>query len=410
MAIRSRAKHRIRRKRLGRPFQRLWVGFTLASTGDGLVAGAVPLMAVVVNPHPLAVSAVVAADSLPWLILALPAGAFADRFRRGPLMAVSNVIRAAAILGGAFLILSDNMTLALLILVVLINAGGRAIYYSALQSMVPDLVKTDAFESANGVLSGTEAGTEHLAGPVIGTWLFAMSRAVPFFADAVALVLSCFPLAWFRTKAPQPEGASTSAWEGARLLFADRRLRLLLIMVGILAGLQGMEMGVLVLLATTEWGIRDGAYGVLLAAGAAGALLGSLWANRLVRGFGSAPTLIGAALVSGVGYLVMAAAQNWELAGPAYAFVGFAVGAGSVVAISLRQRLTPEGMMGRVGGAWRGLVWGAAPVGALAAGAVAAIGGLRLPLVLAGVLQCAAGVILARPLLRSLREGSKPSP
>ena len=269
MAIRSRAKHRIRRKRLGRPFQRLWVGFTLASTGDGLVAGAVPLMAVVVNPHPLAVSAVVAADSLPWLILALPAGAFADRFRRGPLMAVSNVVRAAAILVGAFLILNDNMTLALLILVVLINAGGRAIYYSALQSMVPDLVKTDAFESANGVLSGTEAGTEHLAGPVIGTWLFAMSRAVPFFADAVALVLSCFPLAWFRTKAPQPEGASTSAWEGARLLFADRRLRLLLIMVGILAGLQGMEMGVLVLLATTEWGIREGAYGVLLAAGAA---------------------------------------------------------------------------------------------------------------------------------------------
>ena len=410
MAIRSRAKHRIRRKRLGRPFQRLWVGFTLASTGDGLVAGAVPLMAVVVNPHPLAVSAVVAADSLPWLILALPAGAFADRFRRGPLMAVSNVIRAAAILGGAFLILSNNMTLALLILVVLINAGGRAIYYSALQSMVPDLVKKEAFESANGLLSGTEAGTEHLAGPVIGTWLFAMSRAVPFFADAVALVLSCFPLAWFRTKAPQPDGASTSAWEGARLLFSDRRLRLLLIMVGVLAGLQGMEMGVLVLLATTEWGIRDGAYGVLLAAGAAGALLGSLWANRLVRGFGSAPTLIGAALVSGVGYLVMAAAQNWELAGPAYAFVGFAVGAGSVVAISLRQRLTPEGMMGRVGGAWRGLVWGAAPVGALAAGAVAAIGGLRLPLVLAGVLQCAAGVILARPLIRSLGEGTKPSP
>ncbi len=162
-------------------------------------------------------------------------------------------------------------------------------------------------------------------------------------------------------------------------------------MVGILAGLQGMEMGVLVLLATTEWGIRDGAYGVFLAAGAAGALLGSLWANRLVRGFGSAPTLIGAALVSGVGYLVMAAAQDWELAGPAYALVGFAVGAGSVVAISLRQRLTPEGMMGRVGGAWRGLVWGAAPVGALVAGAVAAIGGLRLPLVLAGVLQCAAG-------------------
>jgi MFS family permease len=409
VSVRRRARHRTRRKPLGRPFARLWVGFTLASSGDGLAAGAVPLMAVVVNPHPLAVSSVVAADSLPWLLLALPAGAFADRFERGPLMAISNVVRAIAILVGAFLILSDRMTLAILIVVVLINAGGRAMYYSAMQAIVPELVGPDALEHANGVLTGTEAATEHLAGPVVGTWLFAMSRAVPFFADAITTVLSCIPLVGFRSKAPQPEGSSTSAWEGARLLFADRRLRVLLLMVGSLAGLQGMEAGVLVLLATTEWGVREGAYGLFLAAGAAGNLVGSLSANRLVRSFGSARTLIGAALISGVGYLIMASAQGWELAGPAFTLVGLAVGVGSVVAISLRQRLTPEDLMGRVGGAWRGLVWGAAPVGALAAGTLAAIFGLRLPLVLAGVLQCAVGVLLARPLLQSLREGPRPS-
>jgi Na+/melibiose symporter-like transporter len=409
VSVRSRAKHRIRRKPLGRPFSRLWVGFTLASSGDGLASGAVPLLAVVVNPHPLAVSSVVAADSLPWLLLALPAGAFADRFERGPLMAIPNVIRALAILAGALLILNDRMTLFLLIVVVLVNAGARAIYYSSLQAIVPDLVQSDALEYANGVLTGTEAGTEHLAGPVVGTWLFAMSKAIPFFADSVALVLSCFPFVRFRSKAPRPEGSSTSAWEGARLLFADRRLRILLLMVGSLAGLQGMEAGILVLLATTEWGVREGAYGVFLATGAAGNLLGSFGANRLVRGFGSARTLIGAALLSGVGYLIMALAQGWELAGPAFALVGFAVGAGSVVAISLRQRLTPDELMGRVGGAWRGLVWGAAPVGALAAGSLAAIGGLRLPLVLAGTLQCAVGMLLARPLVHSLREGALPS-
>ena len=409
MSVRGRAKHRIRRKPLGRPFTRLWFGFGLASSADGMAYGAVPLMAVAVNPHPLAVSSVVAADSLPWLLLALPAGAFADRFERGPLMAIPNLARAAAIAGGAYLILSDRMTLALLILVVLINASARAIYYSSLQAIVPDLVRSDALEYANGVLSGTEAATESLAGPVVGSWLFAMEKAIPFFADAVALVLSFFPLVRFHSKAPQPEGSSTSAWEGVRLLFADRRLRLLLLIVGSLAGLQGMEAGVLVLLATTEWGVRDGAYGVFLAAGAAGTLVGSLVANRLVRGFGSARTLIGAALLSGAGYLIMATAQGWELAGPAFTLVGFAVGAGSVVAISLRQRLTPDELMGRVGGAWRGLVWGAAPVGALAAGSLAAVGGLRLPLVLAGLLQCAVALFLARPLIQSLRDGAEPA-
>jgi MFS family permease len=388
---------------------RLWTGFTLASGGDGLMLGAMPLMAVVVDPRPLAVSSVVAADSLPWLLLALPAGAFADRFARGPLMAISNLARALALAVGAFLILDDRMTLAILIVVVLINAGGRAMYYSAAQAIVPELVRSDALEHANGVLSGTEAGAEQLAGPVVGTWLFAVNKAIPFFADAVVTVLSCIPLVGFRSKAPQPEGASDSMWEGVRLLFADRRLRVLLFMVGSLAGLQGMEGGILVLLATKEWGVAESAYGLFLAAGAAGTLVGSLWANRLVRRFGNGQTLIGAALVSGVGYLVMAAAGGWELAGPAFAVVGLAIGAGSVVAISLRQRLTPPDLMGRVGGAWRGIVWGAAPVGALVAGGVAAIAGLRVPLVLAGALQCAVGVVLARPLLHSLQVGNEPT-
>ena len=198
-------------------------------------------------------------------------------------------------------------------------------------------------------------------------------------------------------------------WEGIRLLFGDRRLRVLVLIVSSLAGLQGMETGVLVLLATKLWGVRAGAYGVFLAAGAVGNLLGSVVTERFVGRFGSAPTLIGTAVVSGVAYLVMAAAHGWQLAAPAYFVLGTAVGLGSVVAISLRQRLTPSDLMGRVGGAWRGVVWGTAPVGALFAGFLAALGGLRLPIFLAGALQIAVAVVLARPLLRSIREGAQPA-
>ena len=100
----------------------------------------------------------------------------------------------------------------------------------------------------------------------------------------------------------------------------------------------------------------------------------------------------------------MAAANSWTLAAPAYVVVGIAVGTGAVVANSLRQRVTPDEMMGRVGSAARGIVWGAGPVGALAAGIVATFAGLRAPLVLAGVLQCLVALLLARPLLRNIQE------
>jgi len=403
MRIARKARH-LRR----RPFARLWMGFSLASSGDGLLLGATPLLAVLVDPHPVAVSAVAAADSIPWLLMALPAGAFADRFERGPLMGLANVLRAAAMLLAALLIASGHMRLWILIIVVLVNSAGRAVYYSSYQAMVPSLVEPDALEHANGLLAGTEATTEHLAGPIAGTALFAVAPSVPFYADAVAMLTSTIPLTGFRAKVrEQPETPRTSMWEGVKLLFADRRLRVLVLIVSSLAGLQGMETGVLVLLATTLWGVHTGAYGIFLAVGAVGNLVGSVVTERFVGRFGSASTLIGSAVVSGVAYLVMAAAHGWQLAAPAYLVLGIAVGLGSVVAISLRQHLTPPELMGRVGGAWRGLVWGAAPVGALFAGSLAALGGLRLPILLAGVLQILVAAALAHPLFRSIREGAQ---
>jgi MFS family permease len=392
-----------------RPFARLWVGSTIASSGDGLLLGAVPLLAVLVNPHPVAVSIVAASDSLPWLLLALPAGAFADRFERGPLMALCNVLRAVAMLAAALLILDGDMRLWILIVVVLINSSGRAIYYSSYQAMVPTLVETDSLERANGLLTGTEAGAEHLAGPIVGTSLFAAAASLPFFADAATMILSALPLVRLRAKVRERPHSTTSMWEGIKLLFGDRRLRVLVLMVSALAVLQGMETGVLVLLATTLWGVRTGAYGVFLAAGAVGNLVGSVLTERFVGRFGSVPILIGTAVVSGVAYLAMAAAHGWQLAAPAYFVSGTAVAMLSVVAISLRQRLTPPDLMGRVGGAWRGVVWGTAPVGALLAGILATVGGLRLPIFLAGALQIAVAVVLARPLLRSIREGAQPA-
>ena len=278
MSIRSRAKHRIRRKKLGRPFCGSGPASPWPAPATGMLTGAVPApRRRPSNPHPLAVSSVVAADSLPWLLLALPAGRVRRPVPRGPLMAITNVLRAAAIAVGAFLILRGHMTLAMLIVVVLINASGRAIYYSSLQAVVPDSCRPTRSEYGNGVLIATEAATETLAGPIVGTWLFAMNKAIPFFADAVVVGAVLHPPRRLPLEGPHIRGClDASVWEGVRFLWDDRRLRFLILMVASLAGLQGMESGVLVLLATTEWGVGTGAYGLFLAVGAAGSLLGSL--------------------------------------------------------------------------------------------------------------------------------------
>jgi MFS family permease len=362
----------------------------------------VPLLALFVDPHPFPVACVAAADTFPWLVLALPAGALADRFERGRLMAVTNVGRALVLVALALLVANHRIDLLWLVTLVFVNGGARAIYYSASQATVPELVGPRSFTHANGLLSGTEAATEHLGGPILGTLAFAALKALPFFADAAAVGAAGLSLLGLRTERPKLGPAHGSILDGLRHLMNDRSLRLLVTLLAALAGLQGLVMGVLVIIATVDWGVSKSLYGLFLAAGAMGNVPGALLADRVAKRFGNVRAVITCSLVSGLAYLVMASARGWLIAGAAFAVVSFAVYAGSVVANSLRQRLSPRDLMGRVGSAWRGIVWGAFPIGSLIGGSLAALGGLRLPLIIAGVAQCLVAIVLARPLSRSL--------
>jgi len=392
---------------LGRRFRYLWASFVVASLGDGFGYGAMPLLALFVDPHPLPVSGVAAADSLPWLVLALPAGALADRYERGRLMAVTNIGRALVLGSLAVLVATHHLDYLLLVILVFTNGGGRAIYYSASQATVPELVKPRAFSRANGILTGTEAATQHLGGPILGTLAFVAAKALPFVADAATVGLSGLSLLGFRTERLKLRAAHGSILDGARQLMKDRSLRLLVILLAALAGLQGLVTGVLVIIATVDWGVSKGLYGVFLAVGAAGNLPGALLADRIANRIGNIPTVIVSALVSGAAYLVMATAKGWPIAGTAFFVVSFAVCAGSVVAISLRQRLSPRDLMGRIGSAWRGIVWGAAPIGSLIGGEVADKWGVHLPLFIAGIAQCVVAVVLAGPLAHSFAASEK---
>jgi MFS family permease len=91
---------------------------------------------------------------------------------------------------------------------------------------------------------------------------------------------------------------------------------------------------------------------------------------------------------------------------------GFAVTVWNVVTISLRQRIVPAHLLGRVNSVYRMPGWGLMPLGALAGGFVAHAAGLRAPYIVAGLL-CGLSVLAALPLLRagerSLIRGALPA-
>ena len=86
---------------------------------------------------------------------------------------------------------------------------------------------------------------------------------------------------------------------------------------------------------------------------------------------------------------------------------GFSVTMWNVVTVSLRQRIVPGHLLGRVNSVYRMLGWGPMPLGALAGGFVAHAAGLRAPYVAAGLL-CVLSVLAALPLLLAAVRARRP--
>src|SRR6478752_10454456 len=78
------------------PFRRLLVAWAGSLTGDGLRVVALPLLAVSLDPSASSVAAVAVASTLPWLLVAIPAGALVDRLDPARVMAAAHVVRAVA--------------------------------------------------------------------------------------------------------------------------------------------------------------------------------------------------------------------------------------------------------------------------------------------------------------------------
>jgi MFS family permease len=398
---------------LGRRFQRLLLTTALAGSGDGLAYAALPLLAAAIDPRPIAVSAVAAAQQAPFLLALLPAGVIADRLERAKMMLVANLARACVLGALAAFVATGHLELIELIAFAFGIGSAQVFYHAAGQAVLPELVRRKALPRANGNLVAADSATEHLAGPAVGSLAFSFLRSLPFGADAVAVALSALPLFGLRSAKAPSGGVKGSALDGLRYIVATPALRTTAGLITALALGQGLSEGILVLVATRDWHIPVAGYGAFIASAAVGNLLGALLSRRITARIGTARTLIVAAILSGAGYVVMSRSGAWLEAAIAFFVVGIAVATGAVAGTSLRQQVTPQALQGRVGAPWRGLVWSAVPIGALLGGVIATHTTLRTPLQVAGIAQMILGLLVAGPLLRALRShdaGSEDSP
>jgi MFS family permease len=365
-------------------YQRLVVSSGLSNLADGIFQVALPIVTLGVTRDPGAFAAVTLALRLPWLLFALPAGAYADRLDRRRTMLLISLGRAVVIGGLAAIVVSGGETLWLLCAAAFVLGMGETLFDTSAQSIIPSVVPADDLSRANARLYAVELTANQFIGPPIGGLIAGIAAAAALGGSAGAYVLAAVVLALISGSfRPERTGPATrlrhDIAEGARYLNRHRLLRTLAILVGISNLTWTATLAILALYAIEPgpMGLPEAGYGALLAVGAAGALVGSFIVPSMERLLGRSRAL----LVSYVGFSALEGLPGLTASVPAVAasfFVAGAIGiAWNVITVSLRQRIVPDRLLGRVNAGYRLLAWGTMPLGAALGGLLGDLFGLR---------------------------------
>lgn len=384
--------------RLGLPFWQLWSASSLSNLADGLVKVALPLVAITMTDSPGLVSGVTLAVTLPWLLFALPAGALADRVDRRIAMVTANVVRAigVAVLAVAVALGLESSPAAIwaLYAVALLLGTAETIYDTCAQSILPQVVARDQLPRANGRLLAAELTANEFVGPPLGGLLVAAGVAAAFATPSVLWAAAVGTLLLLRGSfaVPRTEERTTiraDVVEGLHYLWRHRLLRTLAAMTGLFNFATNATFAVFVLYAVgphSALGLTGVTYGLLFASIAAGNLIGALLADPIIRRLGRSRSLF-LGILGGVGTVGIAAVTTIPLViATAFLIGGLTNALWNVVAVSLRQRITPDRILGRINSSYRLVAWGTRPLGAAAGGLLGELLGLRAVFAIAAAL------------------------
>jgi MFS family permease len=377
---------------LGANYWRLWGSSGASNLADGVFWIAFPLLAIQLTDSPALIAGVTVVGRLPWLVFVLFAGALADRLDRRRTMVSVNVLRTGVAAALAVGVAAGVVNLPVLYVAAFVLGLGETLFDTAAQSIMPNVVERDQLSRANGRLYAVELVMNQFVGPPLGGLLAGAAVALAFAGSALAFAFAALALVLLSGSfRPVRVGPRTSIVAdirvGLRYLLGHRLLRTLAIMVGVMNLASSAAFAIFVLYAVDPgpMGLDAVGFGILSTAMAVGSVAGSLVVHRAERRLGRARLLGTTVVVSAVTIAMPGLTASPWVVGASFAVTGVAVMMWNVVTVSLRQRIVPDHLLGRVNASYRLLAWGSQPIGALLGGLVGEVLGLQAVFVLAGL-------------------------
>lgn len=378
-------------------FWKVWSANGFSNLGDGLYQITLPLLASQLTRSPSLIALLGVMSSLPWLIFALQAGSIVDRSDRRKVMLWVNGGRLLILLSLTLAVMMGVASLPMLYVAALLLGIGETLVDTALTSIVPSVVAKDRLTWANARITAVQTVTNTFIGPPLAGYLAGLGFAIATGSSALMYVAAGIALILMRGSFSVPSQKKTQIdkhfwWhvtEGLRFLWKDRLIRDLTLFTASM-NLFWSGWGALIVLYAVRpgpMGLSEFGYGIFLTAMAIGGLVGSVLCERLQKSLGTRNALvldfIGTILLVGVPALT----TNPLAVGAAAFFAGMGATIWVILVSSTRQRLVPGELLGRVYSASRFISWGIGPIGAVLAGFVAEIWGIRTMFGIGGIVS-----------------------
>lgn len=394
-------------------FSRLWAATAVSSFGDGVRLTALPLLATTYTRDPALLALITVAGLLPMLLSPL-AGAIADRWSRRRVIIDTDLCRMVLVGGLAVAVVGGVASLWLICVVALLLGLGEVLFTVTSQTFLPEVVDTSRMTAAYGRQYAAQVVFQETIGLPMGGVLFAAGAALPFAADASSFLFGVLLLTTVRAHAtPTAAAGDKPSWAsmiaaGFQYLKADRLLLTLACMLGFLNFFIAGAAAILVLYVLQWLRLSETTYGLFLAAGAVGGVIGGFLGSRLAKQFGLFPSAMGGLVVTGVGFTLLGVVRAPVTAAVIYLLMNFGGVIYQTLTVAFRQSTVPRERLGRINGAYRLIGTGPAPLGALVAGVIGRYLGIQMPFLIGGIAVLVLAAVTMRPVLRMGAAATKP--
>ena len=366
-------------------FRRFWLGQSVSLLGDQVTVIALPLVAVLVlDATPAQMGYLFAVELAPNLLFSLHAGAWVDRRgRKRQLMIATDLGRALALGSIPVAYAFDALTFPHMLAVGFVMGTLSVLFYVSYSSLFVALVPRDRFVEGSSIINGSRA-LSYVGGPSLGGVLVqVLSAPVTLVVDTSSYLVSALFLRSVDVEEPAAEAPGKGhVAAGIRWVFGNPVVRAALGATATINFFNFVFFALFILYATKSLDVSPGTLGLVLGAGAAGGVLGSLVTGVISRRIGIGPAFaLGCVLFPAPLLLVPLAGGPKPVVLACLFLAEFGAGFGVMVldisAAAISAAIVPDRLRSRASGAYMVVNYGVRPLGALVGGALGSWLGLR---------------------------------